>query len=99
MEQGQPAAITFTASSEAIDAFFGTKGSSPRIVPDQAKLAVTDCASTDFAMSRTFGAVQHCGLLGLIAVLADLPSFAVAGNEPARFPIHAPYDNRDERLN
>jgi hypothetical protein len=32
-------------------------------VPDETKLAITDRAARGFAMSKTFGAVAHCGLL------------------------------------
>ena len=62
MEPGQPIPVTCPASSEATDALLGTKGGSPRVVPDETKLAITNCASRGAARSRTFGAVQHCSL-------------------------------------
>src|ERR1700761_8523955 len=54
-----PNAVTLRASSEAIDALLGTKRSSPRVVPDESKLAATNCASRGSARSQTFGAVRH----------------------------------------
>src|SRR5260370_12178927 len=63
LEPTHPIAVTFAASSEAIDAVLGTKGGSPRVVPDEAKFAITDCASRGFPGSKAFGAVGHCCLL------------------------------------
>jgi hypothetical protein len=84
MEPSKPIAITFPASSEAIDADPGTKRGPPRVVPNETKLAITDCASRSFAMFKTFGAVQHFwSPLGFIVVFAELSSFAIARNEPA----------------
>src|SRR6516164_10041849 len=60
-EPRQPVAINLPASFEAIDALPGTKRGSPRVVPDETKLAITSCAS--FAGSRTFRGVGHCSLL------------------------------------
>ena len=76
LEPGQPIPITCPASSEAIDALLGTKGGSPRVVPDETKLAITNRASRGSARSQTFGAVQHCSLLLVLSSLfVDHPSF------------------------
>ena len=86
MEPGQPIPVTCPASSEAIDALLGTKGRSPRVVPDETKLAITNRASRGSATSKTFGAVQHCSLLLVLSSLfVDHPSFTVALHEPVRF--------------
>jgi hypothetical protein len=69
LEPGQPIAITRPASSEAIDAVLGTKRGSPRVVPDEAKFAITDCASRGSSKSKTFGAVEHCSLLLVLSSL------------------------------
>ena len=98
LEPGQPGTVTFPASSEAIDALLGAKRSSPRVVPDETKLAITDCASRGFAMSKTFGAAGHLwSPLGFIA--ADHPfSLSHAMNARA-FPMHAALADRGKRLN
>jgi len=84
LEPGQPIAVTCPASSEAIDALLGTKGASPRVVPDETKLAITNCASRGSARSKIFGAVQHCSLLLVLSSLfVDHPSFTVALHDPA----------------
>src|ERR1700736_3749090 len=86
LEPAYPIAVTFPASSEAIDALLGTKGGSPRVVPDETKLAITDCASRGSARSKTFGAVQHCRLLlALSSLFVDHPFFTVALHQPVRF--------------
>src|SRR3954452_14375484 len=63
LEPAHPIAVTFPASSEAIDALLGTKRGSPRVVPDETKLAIANCASRGTARSKTFGAVGHWSLL------------------------------------
>lgn len=63
LEPAHPIAVTFPASSEAIDAPLGTKRRSPRVVPDETKLAFTNCASRGTATFDAFGAVEHCSLL------------------------------------
>src|SRR5215831_14228082 len=55
-------AVTCPSSSEAIDALLGTKRGSPRVVPDETKLPVTDRASRGFVRPETFRAVGHCCL-------------------------------------
>jgi hypothetical protein len=65
LQPAQPIAVTFAASSEAIDAFPGTKRGSPRIVPNETKLSITDCASRGSARFVTFEAAWHCFLLSL----------------------------------
>jgi hypothetical protein len=86
LEPGQPIAVTCPANSKAIDALLGTKGGSPRVVPDETKLAITNCASRGSATSGTFGAVQHCSLLLVLSSLfVDHPFFTVALHEPVRF--------------
>src|SRR6478672_5773511 len=62
-EPVQPIAVTFPASSEAIDALLGTKRGSPRVVPDETKLAITNCASRGTARSKIIGAMGHRSLL------------------------------------
>src|SRR5438094_420240 len=57
LDPGQPAPIIFLAGSEAIDALFGTKGRSPLIVPNETKLAITDCAPR--SISGAFWATWH----------------------------------------
>jgi len=87
LEPGQPIAVTFPASSEAIDALPGTKGGSPRVVPDETKLAIANCASRGSARSRTFGAVQHCSLhLVLSSLFVDHP-FSPSLMTLCAFPI------------
>src|SRR5215475_27814 len=63
LEPAQPIAVTLAASSETIDAFLGAKRGSPRIMTDETKLAITDCASRDPVRPVTFQAVRHCSLL------------------------------------
>ena len=86
MEPAHPIAVTFPASSEAIDALLGTKGGSPRVVPNETKLAIANCASRGSARSKTFGAVRHCCLLLVLSSLfVDHPFFTVALHQPVRF--------------
>jgi hypothetical protein len=86
LEPGQPIPVTCPARSEAIDALLGTKGGSPRVVPDETKLAITNCASRGSATSKTFGAVQHCSLLLVLSWLfVDHLSFTAALHAPVRF--------------
>src|ERR1700693_3802632 len=86
LEPGHPIAVSCPANSEAIDALFGTKGGSPRVVPDQTKLAITNRASRGSATSKTFGAVRHCSLLSVLSSLfVDHLSFTAALHEPVRF--------------
>jgi hypothetical protein len=86
LEPVHPIAATLATSSEAIDALLGTKLGSPRVVPDQTKLAFTDCTSRGFAGSRTFGAVGHCCLLLVLSSLfVDHSFFTVAFHKPVRF--------------
>ena len=66
VQPGKPTAVTGPAGSQAINALVGTKRGSPRVVPDETKLAITNCASRGPA--KTFGAVGHCGLLSGIIV-------------------------------
>jgi hypothetical protein len=63
LQPGQPIAVARLASSEASDALPGTKGGSPRVVPDETKPAITSCASRRAAGLKTFGAVGHCSIL------------------------------------
>jgi len=39
------------------------------VVPDETKLAITNCASRGSARSKTFGAVWHCSLLLILSSL------------------------------
>src|SRR3954453_15903624 len=63
LEPAHPIAVTFPASSEAIDALLGTERGSPRVVPDETKLAITNCASRGTARSKIIGAMGHRSLL------------------------------------
>jgi hypothetical protein len=89
VEPADPIAVTCPASSEAIDALLGAKRGSPRIVPDETKLAIANCASRGSTRPKTFGAVQHRSLLLVLSSLfVDHPSFTVALDEPVHFPTH-----------
>ena len=63
MEPAHPIVVTLAARLEAIDALPGAKRRSPRIMPDETKLALTDCASHGLVRPVTFQAVRHCFLL------------------------------------
>jgi hypothetical protein len=80
----QPIAVACSASSEAIDALLCTKGGSPRVVPDETKLAITNCASRGSARSKTFGAVGHGGLLFVLSSLVDHPFLSLALDQTVR---------------
>lgn len=90
MEPGQPIPVTCPARSEAVDALPGTKGGSPRVVSDETKLAITNCASLGSARSRAFGTVQHCSLLFVLSSYYRRCSsiilfFTAALHQPVRF--------------
>jgi hypothetical protein len=86
LEPAHPIAVTFPASSKAIDALLGTKRRSPRVVPDETKLAFTNSASRSTARSKTFGAVGHWSLLlALPQLFVDHPFFTIALHELVRF--------------
>jgi len=86
LEPGQPIQFACPASSEAIDALLGTKGGSPRVVSDEIKLAIANCATRGSTGTKTFGAVGHCSLLLVLSSRsADHPSFTVALHKPVRF--------------
>jgi hypothetical protein len=86
LEPAHPIAVTFPASSEAIDALLGTKLGSPRVVSDETELAIANCASRGSARSKTFGAVWHCSLLLVLkSLFVDHPFFTVALHQPVRF--------------
>lgn len=55
--------VTFAASFDAIDALLGAKRRSPRIMPDETKLSLTDRASPGLVRPKTFQAVRHCFFL------------------------------------
>ena len=63
LEPAHPIVVTLAARLEAIDALPGAKLRSPRIMPDETKLALTDCASHGLVRPVTFQAVSHCFLL------------------------------------
>jgi hypothetical protein len=86
LKQAQPIAITFPASSKAIDALLGTNRGSPRVVPEETKLAVTDCASRSSAVSRTLGAVAHVVFSCSIGLFDEHPFRTVALDDDVRFP-------------
>jgi hypothetical protein len=54
-------------------------------VPDETKLAVTNCASRGSAGSKTFGAVGHFGLLLVVSIILFSPSHLSL----CAFPTHA----------
>src|SRR6478735_8870061 len=86
LEPAYPIAVTRPASSEAVDALLGTKRGSPRVVPDETKLAITNCASRGSTRSKTFGAVWHCRLLLVLSIAVRRSSFfTVALHQPVRF--------------
>ena len=62
LEPAHPIAVTLAASLEAIDTLSGAKWGSPRIMPDETKLALTHCASRGPVSTVTFEAVSHCSL-------------------------------------
>jgi hypothetical protein len=62
LEPAHPIAVTLATSLEAIDTLSGAKWSSPGIMADETKLALTDCASRSTASPVTFEAVRHCSL-------------------------------------
>jgi hypothetical protein len=69
LEPAHPIAVTLAASSEAIDALPGAKRGSPRVVPDETKLAITDRTSRDLPSSKTSASVGHCCLLLVLSLL------------------------------
>src|SRR6201987_2180565 len=100
LEPAHPIAVTFPASSEAIDALLGTKRGSPRVVPDETKLAITNCASRGTARSKIFGAVGHWSLLLVLSSLfVDRPFFTVALHKPVRFSNACSLRRSLQRLN
>jgi hypothetical protein len=69
-------------------------------MPDETKLAITDCASRGSARSRIFGAVGHCSLLLVLSSLfVDHPFSASRFISLCAFPTHATYDDHDQQLN
>src|SRR5215469_13152069 len=91
MEPRQPIAVTCLASSEAIDALPGAEGGSPRVVPDESKPAVTDCAARGRAMSGIFRAVGHWCLLWLYT---SRSSIILLSLHPASFTFALPESSR-----
>jgi hypothetical protein len=69
LEPAHPIAVSLAASSEAIDALPGAKRGSPRVVPDETKLAITDRTSRDLPSSKTSASVGHCCLLLVLSLL------------------------------
>src|SRR6516164_9214674 len=80
LEPAHPIAVTLAASLEAIDAFPGAKRGSPRIMPYETKLAITDCASRSRVRPVTFHAVRHCSLL---LACAHFGRMRLGGSSPA----------------
>jgi hypothetical protein len=90
LEPPHPITVTFAASSEVVDAVLGTKGGSPRAVPDEAKFAITDCASRGCPGSKAFGAVGHCCLLLVSSQLfVHYPFSSSQLMSLCTFPTHA----------
>src|ERR1700736_4024401 len=75
LEPAHPSAVAFPASFEAIDALLGTKRGSPRVMPDETKLALTNCGSRGSAKSMTFGAVGEWRFLLVFIVAVRRSSF------------------------
>jgi hypothetical protein len=73
VERAHPIAVAFPARSEAIDALPGTKSSSPRVVPDEAKFFITYCASPVFAVSESLEVWHRCLLLIVSSLFAGYP--------------------------
>src|SRR6478609_7093560 len=85
-EPVQPIAVTFPASSEAIDALLGTKRGSPRVVPDETKLAITNCASRGTARSEQSGiGVSFGTILACSSIVLFSPSHFIS---LCAFPTH-----------
>jgi len=80
LEPAHPIAVTLAASLEAIDALAGAKRGSPRIMPDETKPAITDCASRDPVRPVTFQAVRHFSLLRPVRIL---DASRLRGSSPA----------------
>lgn len=59
--------VTPAVCLEAIDALLRAKRRSPRIMPDETKVALTDCALAALVRPKTFEAVRHCLPLSLWA--------------------------------
>jgi hypothetical protein len=86
LEPGQPIQVACPAGSEVIDALLGTKGGSPRVVPDETKLAIANRATRGPARPKAFGKVGHFSLLLVFSLLsADHPFFTVALHAPVCF--------------
>jgi hypothetical protein len=66
---GQPVQVARPASPKAIGALLGTKGGSPRVVPDETKLAIANRATRGSGRPKTFGALRHCSLLLVLSSL------------------------------
>jgi hypothetical protein len=85
LQPAHPIAVTCPSSSEAIDALLGTKRGSPRVVPDETKLPVTDRASRGFVRPETFRAVGHYRLpLDSWWLFVDHPFSSSHFQEPVR---------------
>jgi hypothetical protein len=54
-----PSEVIFLAGLEAINALIRTESSSPRVVPDETKLSITDGASFRYTLPMIFGAAVH----------------------------------------
>src|SRR3954447_18549133 len=68
LEPAHPIVVTLAARLKAIDALPGAKLRSPRIMPDETKLALTDCASLGLIRPMTFE-VRHCFLPWAVRIL------------------------------
>jgi hypothetical protein len=59
-------------------------------VPDETKLAITNCASRGSSRSKTFGAVGHCSLLLVLSQpFVDHPFSPSHLMSLCAFPTHA----------
>src|SRR5262249_54439052 len=68
LEPAHPIAVTLAARSEVIHALPRAKRGSPRIMANETKFAIADCASRGLVGSMTFQAIRHCSLPGPVRV-------------------------------
>jgi hypothetical protein len=66
---GQPIQVACPASLKTIGALLGTKGGSPRVVPDETKLAIANRATRGSVRLKTFETSRHCDLLLVLSSL------------------------------
>jgi hypothetical protein len=100
LEPGQPTAVACPASSEVIDALLGTKGGSPRVVPNETKLAITNAHRTalpDLRLSEQLGIVVSSWYYRRCSSI--IPCFTIALYEPVHFSNACSLRRSRQRLN